>query len=164
MAAVLDSSAILAFLLGEPGADCVERYLGRETPGDAASGVLCVVNLVEVLEVLPGALESPLFGMSGLVEVVGVTEAQARWAASIKERTRPAGLSLGDRLCLALAHETRREVLTADRAWAKVALGVPVIQIRGSATTPVTPAEVSPSAASRQGAVDVEPSSVTPPD
>ncbi len=130
MPTVLDASAILAFLLDEEGADRVEEHLDRAT-GSATPGLVCIVNLTEVLELLPNALTSPLFGPSGLVEVVGITQAQAQWAASVKEKTRVAGLSLADRLCLAVAHDTNQSVLTADRAWSEVALGVSIVQIRG---------------------------------
>lgn len=133
MATVLDASAILAFLQDEEGAERVEEHLDRATSG-ATPGVLCIVNLTEVLEVLPDALTSPLFGPSGLVEVVGITQEQAKWAASIKEITRPAGLSLADRLCLAVAHDTNSSAVTADRAWSEVDLGVTVVQIRGRAS------------------------------
>jgi ribonuclease VapC len=131
VATVLDASAILAFLLDEEGADRVEKHLERSTDG-VKPGVLCIVNLIEVLELLPDALTSPLFGPNGLVEVVGITQEQAQWAASIKDRTRAAGLSLADRICLAVAHHTKQSVVTADRAWSEVDLGVAVVQIRGT--------------------------------
>jgi PIN domain nuclease of toxin-antitoxin system len=41
-----------------------------------------------------------------------------------------AGLSMGDRICLALALERDDEVLTSDRAWATVAHGAKVTLIR----------------------------------
>ena len=37
----------------------------------------------------------------------------------MEARTRPLGLSLGDRCCLALAERERAMVLTTDRAWLK---------------------------------------------
>lgn len=42
------------------------------------------------------------------------------------------GLSLGDRLCLALAKVKARPALTGDRAWAEVAdaIGVEILLIR----------------------------------
>jgi PIN domain nuclease of toxin-antitoxin system len=132
VAVVLDASAIVAFLRDEEGADRVEEQLDRAA-SDAMPGVLCIVNLTEILEVLPDALTSPLFGPNGLVEVVGITQEQARWAASIKDATRVAGLSLANRLCLAVAHETKQSVVTADRAWSEVDVGVSVVQIRGRA-------------------------------
>jgi PIN domain nuclease of toxin-antitoxin system len=46
--------------------------------------------------------------------------------------TRPEGLSLGDRICLALGQRTGQLVLTADRSWVNVAVlvGVQVELIR----------------------------------
>jgi PIN domain nuclease of toxin-antitoxin system len=41
-------------------------------------------------------------------------------AAHLIRETRPFGLSLGDRCCLALAMERNCAVLTADRAWLKL--------------------------------------------
>jgi PIN domain nuclease of toxin-antitoxin system len=43
-------------------------------------------------------------------------------------RTDRAGLSLGDRLCLALASRRGEDALTADRAWGT---GPGIVQIRG---------------------------------
>ena len=43
------------------------------------------------------------------------------------QATRSAGLSLGDRLCLALAQRNGNGALTADRMWLKVAEAVGVV-------------------------------------
>jgi ribonuclease VapC len=53
----------------------------------------------------------------------------------MRSLTRSAGLSLADRLCLALARRLKAKVLTADRAWTLVAepLGLDVGLIRGDA-------------------------------
>jgi ribonuclease VapC len=51
-------------------------------------------------------------------------------AAALRPETRAAGLPLGDRACLALARRRNRAVLTADRAWARVSVGVDVRLIR----------------------------------
>ncbi|HEX5325073.1 MAG TPA: PIN domain-containing protein [Acetobacteraceae bacterium] len=48
-------------------------------------------------------------------------------AALMVNETRRAGLSLGDRLCLALAQRTGRPALTADRSWHSVADAVGVV-------------------------------------
>lgn len=51
-------------------------------------------------------------------------------AALLRNSTRPYGLSLGDRACLALARREGLPVLTADRSWAKLDVGVEVVLIR----------------------------------
>lgn len=50
--------------------------------------------------------------------------------ASLIKHTKPFGLSLGDRACLALGMKMNLPVLTADRAWAKLDLGVQVNLLR----------------------------------
>ena len=51
-------------------------------------------------------------------------------AAALRAATRHAGLSLGDRACLALALRESAPVMTADRDWLKVDVGVEVLLIR----------------------------------
>ncbi len=50
--------------------------------------------------------------------------------ASLWKATRVAGLSLVDRACLALGLKTALPVLTTERAWANVKIGVDVGLIR----------------------------------
>ena len=66
------------------------------------------------------------------VVFVSVDEDLALQAALMASVTRPLGLSLGDRICLALARRTGLPALTADRSWLGVAadLGVTVEVIR----------------------------------
>ena len=112
MSVVLDSSAILAFLQGEDGADVVEASL-RETSRCGAA------NWSEVAQKVLGAggdwhLVRALLVSYGLrVEPVLVEDAE--WAAH--RWVRGEGLSLADRLCLALATRFDEDVLTADGAW-----------------------------------------------
>ncbi|MGF1667766.1 MAG: type II toxin-antitoxin system VapC family toxin [Acidimicrobiia bacterium] len=109
---VLDSSAILAFLLDEPGAAPVESAL--------ESGAVCgAANWSEVAQKVLAAgrnwdLARALVLSYPLV-IEPVTSEDAERAA--REWRRGAGLSLGDRLCLALADRLDAEVLTADTAW-----------------------------------------------
>jgi ribonuclease VapC len=65
-----------------------------------------------------------------LLVIFPLDEAQAREAARLRPSTRAAGLSLGDRACLALAASLKLPVLTADRAWAGLQVGVVVELIR----------------------------------
>ena len=123
---VVDSSAVVAALLEEPGGEEMAR---RDGPF-----LISTVNLCEVLERLAvgSAAEAPTLAMLedlGLV-LVDFTPDLAAIAARLKASTRSVGLSLGDRACLALALRERTPVLTGDRAWSKVDVGVEVVLIR----------------------------------
>jgi PIN domain nuclease of toxin-antitoxin system len=117
---VLDASAVLAFLQGEPGADLVREHLHGSLIGSA--------NLAEVLARLDGPVERSLAEailVGSGVRTEAVSAGDARGSAAIKDSS--PGLSLGDRLCLALAARRNDMVLTADRAWGQ---GDRILQIR----------------------------------
>ena len=57
-------------------------------------------------------------------------EGMAQAVARLRPLTRSFGLSLGDRACLALGIRLGVPVLTCDRAWAELAVGVSVQAIR----------------------------------
>ncbi|GLI27648.1 hypothetical protein ARHIZOSPH14_18900 [Agromyces rhizosphaerae] len=111
---VLDASAVLAFLHGEPGADVVEAELLGD--GTCAVGA---ANWSEVAQKVAGrggdwALARALLESYG-TRVEPVTQEDAEHAAT---RWRAgSGLSLADRLCLALGRRLGADVLTADAAW-----------------------------------------------
>ncbi|TAN22969.1 MAG: PIN domain-containing protein [Acidobacteria bacterium] len=123
---VLDASALLALIQNEPGAAEVSRQL----PGAAMS----TVNLSESLARLRarGLNTQDAWARVARLELMLVpfgTE-QARLAADLFPLTRSAGASFGDRACLALAQERGLPVLTADRAWAALDLGIEIQVIR----------------------------------
>jgi ribonuclease VapC len=123
---ILDSSAVLAVLQNEPGAGVVMQHFG--------SAAISAVNFCEVITVaqkkgLPGEYALKQFEVFDL-EIVAVSKAQARAAALMWPIAEAAGLSMGDRICLALALERDDEILTSDRAWATVAHGAKVTLIR----------------------------------
>ena len=123
--AVLDASALLALLQGEPGSDRVLETL----PGAR----VCSVNLSEVVAKLAGhdMPEADIRRALNLgLEIVPFDEALAWAAGLLRPRTRGAGLSLGDRACLALARSTSFPVLTADAVWATLDLGIEIAVIR----------------------------------
>lgn len=126
--AVLDSSAILALLLGEPGAAKVRDAL----PG----GLLSSVNLAEVVSKLcergMPAAEAMMAVASIGVDIVSFDAEQAHLAGEMRPATRAAGLSLGDRACLALARQRGLPTLTADAAWAGLP-GFDVVLLRPGA-------------------------------
>ena len=112
MTSVLDASAILAFLLDEDGADTVERALADDPRCGAA-------NWSEVAQRVLGAggdwdLVRALLE-SYAVRVEPVVGDDAEWAA--RRWRRGEGLSLADRLCLALGERLDARVVTADKAW-----------------------------------------------
>ena len=63
-------------------------------------------------------------------ESVPFDEVQARLAGELVAQTRPYGLSLGDRACLALAIQRKATVYTTDAAWKKLNLPIEVEVIR----------------------------------
>lgn len=123
---IADASAILALLKQEPFNKVEPRRLFRAT--------ISAVNFSEVLERLCAGGLSQLEAdeaVSALnLRVVDFDASQARLAAYLRPRTRRAGLSLGDRACLALGLRLGRTVVTADRAWARVDVGVEIVLIR----------------------------------
>lgn len=62
--------------------------------------------------------------------VAGFDRPLALRAGTLRAATRRLGLSLGDRACLALAERESLPVLTADRLWADLDIGVEVRLIR----------------------------------
>jgi Uncharacterized protein conserved in bacteria, COG4374 len=130
--AVLDASALLALLKGEPGAERVTEALER-------GAYLSTVNLAEVLSKLADRGEDPAeaqarmaqVGLLGaVVEVLPFTGEDALEVARLRALTRAYGLSFGDRACLALARRLGLPALTAERAWAELDLGIPVEVLR----------------------------------
>jgi ribonuclease VapC len=124
---VLDASALLALLNQEPGAE-------KLTPELLRHAIASTVNLAEVHSKLVEQGGDPdeawADALSPISETVSFTEEQARIAGALTARTRTLGLSLGDRACLALGIALRAPVYTADRAWKKLKLDVPIHIIR----------------------------------
>ena len=123
---VADASAILAALKNEP--------FGRFHPEQLIGGAISAVNLSEVLAKLAadGLNEAQANAAADRLNlrVFAFDRQQAGIAAQLWASTRRAGLSFGDRACLALALTLRRAAVTADRAWARVDVGVEIILIR----------------------------------
>jgi ribonuclease VapC len=129
---LLDASALLAYLQGEPGGDAVREILPAGTN-------ISVVNYAEVLSRLSDGGEEPEVadrrlreqGLIGaLVGLFPLTAEDAVVIARLRSATRSLGLSLGDRACLATGLRLGLPVLTADRQWAAADVGVDIRLIR----------------------------------
>lgn len=122
---VLDASAIFALLDQEPGWETVDAVTRR---------VVSVVNVAEVGTVLVNRgyiVEQFVLVLASLqLETIDFDSRQAYETARLRAATKSAGLSLGDRACLALAGALRLPVLTADRAWRDIDVGVTIELIR----------------------------------
>jgi ribonuclease VapC len=124
--AVLDASALLAWLVQEPGAEVVGELLPR--------AAISAVNLSEVLyrgrrlgrnvAMLPARL-----GHLGL-RVEPFTTEDALIATDIFARDRRHVLSLADRCCLATATRLGLPAVTDDHAWSTLDLGVEILPFR----------------------------------
>ena len=122
---VLDSSAILTFFQKEQGWEKV-----REALPDGIVSSLIVAEVVTRLTLGGGAPSQIIAAWDDLqLYVEPFDDSRARVAGLIVGKTRPFGLSLADRACLALAVELGLPAITADRAWRDVRLGVEVVLI-----------------------------------
>ena len=124
-AVAVDASALLALLLGEAGAELVRPALAEaamstvnlaEVVGHFARNGVARDEIMEVLAALP-------------IDYVAPDVALAHDIGLLVPATRGAGLSLGDRACLALARRLGVPALTADRRWLDVA-GAAAVEIR----------------------------------
>jgi PIN domain nuclease of toxin-antitoxin system len=124
---VLDASAMLAVISGEPGAEKLTADL-------LARAVGSTVNLAEVQTKLVSrgwtSAQAWEDATSPVREVVPFDEEQARIAGDLVTQTRHLGLSLGDRACLALAIALKVPVYTAEKAWKKLKVTVRIHVIR----------------------------------
>lgn len=125
---VLDASALLALANREPGWDVVAAQLLRD------DATISAVNYAEVLQ-KSGRLGIDAEDIDAQMDAMGIvvspfSRLDARLAASFYRHR--SGLSLADRVCLALARSIASPAYTADRLWETWAaeLDVRVVVIR----------------------------------
>ena len=125
---VLDASALLALINNEPGADMVESAL------NLGATCISVVQVAEVVAVLvrkgfpDEEVRQILDGL--MVREVALSGEIALASGLLHRATRPLCLSLGDRICLALADHLQLPAMTSDRAWADPQVGIAIQLIR----------------------------------
>jgi PIN domain nuclease of toxin-antitoxin system len=129
---VLDASAPLAMLHGEQGGPIVARAID-------AGAVIGVVNLAEVLTKLVEKGRDPQRALDalrktdtpgGVLAIKSLTPLDCVTVARLRSTTKPQGLSLADRACLALASRLGVPALTADRTWAAAKVEAEITLIR----------------------------------
>ncbi|ODU24594.1 MULTISPECIES: type II toxin-antitoxin system VapC family toxin [unclassified Sphingopyxis] len=119
---VLDASAVLAVIQEEPGAERIEAHLD--------TGCISAVNLAEIV----GKLQDRGLGDNEIDELIALLDLDTRildkegavFMGKLRQSTKVAGLSLGDRACLALAHSLGATAITMDRAWKDLEIGVAI--------------------------------------
>ncbi len=125
---VLDASAVLALFNAEPGAEIVEAALEWEET------CISTVQIAEIATKLAqkdlSARELHQIFIHFNVRRISLDEKIAQAAGLIYPAVASRGLSLGDRVCLALGSEMKLPVLTADRLWQGLKLPVEVRLIR----------------------------------
>jgi len=123
---VLDASALLAMLQGEPGGDVVQGLL--------ETAAISSVNWSEVAQKSldkQAELEGLRHDLEALgLEILPFTAVLAEMTARLRSATRQAGLSLGDRACLALAALLGLPAVTADRVWPDLGLPIEIRVVR----------------------------------
>lgn len=122
----LDASALLCLFFREPGAERVEAVLGK--------ACISAANFAEVIAKLVDrgvdghAIVTDIAELD--LDVVPFDRVQAEAAGLLREMTRAAGLSLGDRCCLALAQQVGATAMTTDRAWEGLGGGIAIEVVR----------------------------------
>jgi ribonuclease VapC len=126
---VLDSSALLAILQQEPGAEIFTQQLDL-----LESAAMSAVNIAEAYGKLVGAGIRPEEAWEAVIapipEILDFDAEQAKIAGALLPQTRSLGLSLGDRACLALGIALKAPVYTTDRAWKNLKLKTSIHVIR----------------------------------
>lgn len=124
---VLDASALLALMHREPGSSIVAENL-------KTGAIISAVNMAEVIA-KQDEYSIPVQETISYTELLGIhihgfDEHAALKVGQLRKATKQLGLSLADRACLALGQRLQCPVITADRAWTKLDIGVEIRCIR----------------------------------
>lgn len=126
---VLDTSALLAILQEEAGAEIFDQQLEL-----LENATMSAVNISEAYGKLVGRGIRPEEAWEAVTapvpDILDFNTEQAKIAGRLQPQTRSLGLSLGDRACLALGLALKAPIYTADRAWKKLRLEVSIHVIR----------------------------------
>ncbi len=126
MSVILDASALLALIFDEPGADVV----ALQAKGSSLLSVNFseVVQRVIAIKGIPQRAEEAVDRLE--IAVVPFDRELARITAELRAPTAFMGASFADRACLALGLLTGNAILSSDRDWDKLDLGIEIRMIR----------------------------------
>lgn len=125
---VFDASIVIALINEEIKEEELINYLSYNI-------FMSTVNIGEVYKYIYAKFQQNDFEMQNYlafnqllkISHIDFTIEQSLISAELYLKTKQYGLSLGDRACLALAIEKNLPVLTCDRDWAKLDLGIDII-------------------------------------
>jgi ribonuclease VapC len=137
---LLDASAVIEWLVGDPGAFFIEPFLDEDAK-------ICAVNFGEVLykaaSIEAGLDADVTQGLDELgVEIIDLGERHAHHFAELKRadaaaqkrlrarKAAPKRLSLADICCLSVALSEQWRVLTGDSYWTELSLPLDIIDYR----------------------------------
>ena len=123
---VFDASALLAVLLGEEHAKEAERLL--------SVSIMSAVNFSEVVGKLVD-IDMPENKIKEIlesfpIEIYPFDKEQAYISGLLRSITKPKGLSFGDRACLSLGMILKSSVVTMDKVWKNLNIGVEIKVLR----------------------------------
>ena len=123
---ILDSSAVLAVILEEKGAEFIKDILDRS--------FMSTVNFSEVLTKLlklgVPVDEAKKEILQTVNRIIPFNIDIATLAGKMIMQTERFGLSLGDRACIATGEIMAYDIITADKIWGKLKLSVKIKVIR----------------------------------
>lgn len=123
---VLDASALLAVLQNEAGTDVVVKSM--------RSAILSAVNLSETIAKAGSKTgrHATLYKMIDRfdIRIIPFDREEAALTAELRERTHGKNVSFADSACLSLALQHGLPVLTGDRKWQALDLGIDIRLIR----------------------------------
>ena len=126
MTVVLDASALLAYLLDEPGSEIVDEVISQSVM--SAVNWSEVVQKIEKVGVDADIVYQELLVLGLKIEPFLVEDGYL--TGLLNKKTSQFGLSLGDRACLSLGMRLNSSILTADTIWESLNLSLDICLIR----------------------------------
>jgi len=124
---VFDSSAVIALFAKEKGYEFIKKH--------TKDAIISSINIAEVYKYClerQNLTEDQARGLIKLldIKIIDFTDEQALLSATLVNKTKKYGLSLGDRACIALAMLGKNSIITCDTIWKKVDVGIEFIMAR----------------------------------